>query len=495
MINDKTYRRLLMSVKKEKSIEIASSKCGISDRTARKYLRTGKGPCELVKPHTWKTRYGPFDEVWNEAKEFLGNNAGLEAKYFFNQYLQKKYPGKYQDGQLRTFQRKVKQWKAIEGPPKEVFFTQEHSPGELGEGDFTHMDDLGITIQGEPYNHLLFHFVLTYSNWETGEPCCSESFESLSEGLQNALWKLGRVPQRFRTDRLSAAIYKDLSKKIFTDRYKTLLKHYRMKGEYIQADCPNENGDVEQRHYRFKKGLDQSLILRGSHNFCSQDEYKEYLAAFFKQVNAGRQGRLREEMKVMKILPVNKLDAHKEIRLRVSNSSTINVSHNTYSVDSRLIKELITVYLKAETLEIYYGSRKVDEFPRLRGSGNHKIDYRHIIDSLIRKPGAFENYRYRDDLFPTINFRMAYDYFKKHNPDSSSKKYLQILYLASREGGYLVDNALRHLFDQEISITLEAIQEQMRSSTNTRQITEVKISEVDLKQYDNLMESLEVSYG
>lgn len=484
-----------MSEKKEKSIEIAASKCGISDKTARKYLKTGKPPGELSIHHTWRTRSDPFDDVWDKVTDFLENNAGLEAKYFFEQYLQKEYPGEYQDGQLRTFQRKVKQWKAIEGPSKEAFFPQEHRPGELGEGDFTHMDDLGITIQGEPYNHLLFHFVLTYSNWETGEPCCSESFESLSEGLQNALWELGGIPRRFRTDRLSAAIYKDLSKKIFTDRYKTLLTHYKMDGEYIQAGCPNENGDIEQRHYRFKKGLDQSLILRGSRDFYTRDKYKEYLTAFFTQVNSGRQERLKEEMKVMKMLPVSKLDAHKEIQLKVYKSSTINVGHNTYSVDSRLIKEQITVHLKAETLEIYYGSRKVDEFPRLRGSGNHKIDYRHIIDSLIRKPGAFENYRYRDDLFPTTNFRMAYDYFRKHNPDSSSKKYLQILHLASREGATLVDNALRHLFDQESPITLEAIQEQMKSCTNTRHITEVKVSEVDLKQYDNLIENPEVLYG
>jgi len=484
-----------MSVKKENSIETTASKCGISDKTARKYLKAGKLPSELKKPHIWKTRYDPFDDVWDEVIGFLENNAGLEAKYFFHQYLQKKYQGKYQDGQLRTFQRKVKGWKAIEGPTKEAFFPQEHRPGELGEGDFTHMDDLGITIQGEPYNHLLFHFVLTYSNWETGEPCSSESFESLSEGLQNGLWKLGKVPQRFRTDKLSAAIYKDLNKKTFTDRYKTLLNYYKIAGEYIQTGCPNENGDVEQRHYRFKKGLEQSLILRGSRNFYSLDEYKEYLAAFFRQVNTGREERLKEEMKAMKILPVNKLDAHKEIQLKVYKSSTINVAHNTYSVDSRLIKEWITVHLKAETLDIYYGSRKIDEFPRLRGSGNHKIDYRHIIDSLIKKPGAFENYRYRDDLFPTINFRIAYDYFRKHNPDSSSKKYLQILHLASQEGEILVDNALKHLFDQESPITLEAVQEQMKSCTNTRQITEVEVSEVDLKQYDNLMENLEVSHG
>lgn len=495
MINDKTYRRLIMSVQKEKNIETASVKCGISDKTARKYLKSDKLPSELKKPHDWITRSDPFTDVWNVVTDYLGNNRGLEAKYFFHQYLQKEYPGKFQDGQLRTFQRKVKKWKATEGPAKEVFFPQVHKPGELAEGDFTDMNDLGITIQGEPYDHLLFHFVLTYSNWETGEPCPSESFESLSEGFQNALWKLGRVPQKFRTDRLTAAIYKDLDKKKFTDRYKDLLKHYKIKGEYTQADSPNENGDVEQRHYRFKTALGQSLILRGSCDFKSREAYHEYLNAFFKQINTGREELLKEEMKMMKILPACKLDAHKEILLTVRKSSTINVAHNTYSVDSRLINEKITVHLKAGTLNIYYGSKKIDTYPRLRGSGNHRIDYRHIIDSLIRKPGAFENYRYRDDMFPTINFRMVYDHFKQNNPDRSSKKYLEVLYLASREGESIVDSALRTLFDEQKPVSPETIMEQIKTGMNTKPVTDVEVSEVDLKQYDDLMENLEVPYG
>ena len=241
--------------------------------------------------------------------------------------------------------------------------------------------------------------------------------------------------------------------------------------------------------------MDQSLILRGTRDFYSHAEYKEYLTAFFRQINTGREKRLNEEMKKMRILPVSKLSAHKEIRIQVNSGSTINVAHNTYSVDSRLIKEWITVYLKADTLEIYYGSRKIDTFPRLRGAGNHKIDYRHIIDSLVRKPGAFENYRYRDDLFPTINFRMAYDYFKKSSPDTSSRKYLKILHLASTEGEEAVNRALEHILQKGIPLTLDALREQVKSQTNSRRITEVKVLEVDLKQYDNLMENTEALYG
>ena len=161
----------------------------------------------MKKPHAWQTRIDPFSEIWDEAKGLLKNNSGLEAKSLF-EYFQRTDPGKFSDGQLRTFQRKVKRWRALEGPAKEVFFPQLHFPGVLCESDFTCMNSLGITIQRLPFDHLIYHFVLPYSNWETGTICFSESFESLSQGLQNALWELGGVPQQHRTDCLTTAVNK-----------------------------------------------------------------------------------------------------------------------------------------------------------------------------------------------------------------------------------------------------------------------------------------------
>ncbi len=494
MVNDKTYRRLLMSVKKENSTEIAASKCGISDKTARKYLKAGKPPSELKQPHTWRTRKDPFLSIWDKAVRFLDINAGLEAKTLF-EHIQKEHPGKYDDGQLRTFQRKVKEWKSIEGPPKEVFFPQIHHPGELCEADFTDMNKLNITINGERFDHMLFHFVLSYSNWETGTLCYSESFEALSEGLQNALWELGGIPIKIRTDNLSAAIYKDLSKKIFTDRYHDLIKHYRIHAESIQPGNPHENGDIEQRHYRIKKAVDQALMIRGSRNFESIDEYKAFLKHLFSQVNAGRLKRFKEELKKLKSLPNTKLDTFKEIRMRVGPSSTINVSHNTYSVDSRLIGECIKVHVKADSITIYYAYKKIDEFPRLRGEGKHKIRYWHIIHSLKRKPGAFENYRYKDDFFPTVHFRMAYDQYKQNDKRSATKKYLELLYIATTEGESKVDNALRILFERNEVIDNKKIKELILKDEIHYDPTEVHVSKVNLNLYDELMENREVLYG
>jgi len=149
------------------------------------------------------------------------------------------------------------------GPPKEIFFTQIHRPGELGQSDFTHMTKLGVTINGVPFDHMIYHFVLTYSNWETGTVCFSESFESLSQGVQNALWELGGVPKKHRTDCLTTAVNKADHPEEFTRRYQDLVDHYGIIPSKTNPNSPHENGDVEQRNYRFKKAVEQALFLRG----------------------------------------------------------------------------------------------------------------------------------------------------------------------------------------------------------------------------------------
>lgn len=494
MVTDQQVRRLSMLINKKKNLSTAADKSEMCENTARKYLNLQKLPSQIKKLHIWKTRDDPLEDVWDEAKNFLEINSGLQGKTLF-QYFQREYPGKYPDGKLRTFQRKIKIWKALEGPPKEVYFDQIHYPGDICESDFTNMNSLNITINHQKFDYLIYHFVLTYSNWETGLICYSENYDSLSEGFQNALWKLGGVPKRHRTDRLTAAIHKECNKKKFTDRYKALLNYYKIEGESTQARSPHENGDVEQRHYRLKTAVDQSLMIRGSRNFLSIEEYKLFLNKLFDELNAGRQERLQEELKVLKQLPVKRLNDCKEFNVTVGPGSTVQVAHNTYSVHSRLIGEKIKIKLKAEYIEIRYGNKKVDEFPRLRGTSKHKIQYRHIIDWLIRKPGAFANYRYRDDLFPTTHFRMAYDYLKEKEPSNASKEYLKILHLAAKESETGVDNALRLLFDKGEIISLDSVKKILESNEQAPLLTDVKISDVNLNSYDELYENQEVFYG
>ena len=249
-------------------------------KTARKYRRLGKLPSEVnTMDRDWRTRADPFAEVWPEIQEQLPLNPGLEAKTLFAD-LQRRFPGRFADGQLRTLQRRLKTLAGRSGPAKEVFFAQVHHPGRLAASDFTHCTDLGVTINGVPFDHLIYHFVLTYSNWETGTICFSESLESLSEGLQNALWELGGVPQLHRTDRLTAAVQPGVEgPEAFKQRYQALLHHYGLQAQAIQAGKGNENGDVEQSHHRFKRAVDQALMLRGSRDFPSRRRLRSLPAA------------------------------------------------------------------------------------------------------------------------------------------------------------------------------------------------------------------------
>jgi hypothetical protein len=490
MVTDQQVRRLFKLVQTEKNFGIAAMKAGMDEKTARKYRKLGKLPSELETAHTWRTRKDPFEDVWHEVKSMLEINAGLEAKTIF-EHLQRRSPGQFADGQLRTLQRRIKVWRASEGPAKEVFFPQLHHPGELSQSDFTHMNKLGITIGGRPYDHLIYHFVLTYSNWETGSICYSESFESLSAGLQNALWQLGGVPQKHRTDCLTTAVQKTSHPEEFTRRYQDLLDHYDLKGCKTNPDSPHENGDVEQRHYRFKQAVDQALILRNSRDFADRSEYEQFVGKLFKQLNAGRNKRFLEEQAVLHRLPKHRIEACKKSTTRVGPSSTIRVNHNVYSVDSRLIGERIGVRLFMEHLEIWYGQKKIDTLSRLRGEGKHRINYRHIIDSLVRKPGAFENYRYREDLFPTSRFRIAYDDLKqRHSQRMAAKQYLNILHLAARESETAVDDILRMMIDNDISICDEQVEALMRSSQPVAAATKVRIAAVELSCYDQLLEEV-----
>jgi hypothetical protein len=265
-----------------------------------------------------------------------------------------------------------------------------------------------------------------------------------------------------------------------------------MKPVSIQAQKPNENGDIEQRHYRFKKALDQALMLRGSRDFDSREEYEEFLTRLFSQLNAGRQKRLQEEMAQLKSLPRYRLDDCQKEVVRVGPASTIRVLHNTYSVNSRLRGEMVEVRAYVQYLQVWYGQRQVDTLPRLRGEGGYRVNYRHIIDWLVRKPGAFEEYRYREDLYPSTTFRLTYDVLKRDNGSTANKKYLQILHLAAKETEVGVERALEILLNERRSISPDAVRELLESENKIEAVPEIQIPEVDLEIYDRFLKVQEV---
>jgi hypothetical protein len=303
------------------------------------------------------------------------------------------------------------------------------------------------------------------------------------------VWELGKVPDRHRTDRLSTAVNNVTNPAEFTERYQALLRYYGMEGERIQARQAHENGDIEQRHYRFKRALEQELLLRGSRDFASMEDYQQFLRRLFERLNAGRRARLTTEMAVMKELPERRMESYKRERVKVDSGSLIYADRNVYSVPSRLIGEQVEARLYLNRVEVWYGQKKVTEMPRLRGRRKHRVDYRHIIDWLVRKPGAFANYRYRDELFPTTRFRVVFDALEERLGARASREYLRILELAARESKTKVDEALHRLLAEGGGLTAKVVEEAI--ARKTPDWREVRVTAVDLERFDELYATAE----
>jgi transposase InsO family protein len=277
----------------------------------------------------------------------------LEARTILGE-LDRRHPGAFSAGQLRTLQRRIREWRALHGPEKEVYFPQEHPPGHEAAFDFTNCNELDVTIGGEPFAHLLFELALSYSSWRWPMVAASESFEALAAGVQGALWALGGVTAVVRSDNLSAATH-DLRRsrgRALTRRYRQLLEHYGLRASLIQVGEAHENGVVEQAHRRTKSILAQALLLRGSCDFSSVEDYQHWLRAVVEREHNSQLGeRLAEERRHLQALPAAPIPAYTTLAARVRRWSTITVLGRTYSLPSRLIGERVTVRLYAEQLE------------------------------------------------------------------------------------------------------------------------------------------------
>jgi hypothetical protein len=417
-----------------KTQEAAAAAAGMSVRTVRQWER-GALPSETKRPRTWRTRADPFAEVWASEIEPLlrsDGNGVLQATTLLA-WLEKRHPGRYGPEHLRTLQRRLREWRALAGPPREVYFAQVHPPGREAQLDFSHATELGVTIAGQPLEHLLFEFVLSCSGWRWVGLAFGETYEALVGGLQGALWALGGVPAVVRMDNLSAATHelKRSGGRTLNARFAAVLAHYGLEATRITPRRAHENGVVEQAHYRTKSALAQALVLRGSREFPSLEAYVQFVQAVVAELNARVAKRFAEEREVLRPLPAAPVPAYSTYRVPVRKWSTIRVGGKTYSVPSRLIGHTVEVRQHADTVEVRYADRGVERMPRLRGERDHRIDYRHVIWSLVRKPGAFARYRYREELFPTPTFRRAYDALRRFRGERADVEYVRVLHLAA----------------------------------------------------------------
>lgn len=488
MITDEEVLRLRQKAGTGMPLSRVARKTGWNLGTVRRWVvdEPTRMP-SMTKPRDYRTRADPFDGYWPEIEELL-KIEGLDAKTIFGQ-LQDKHPGQFEPGTLRTLQRRARDWRALHGPGKEVFFEQVWSPGRQGQSDFTNMNELAITIRGELYEHLCYHFVLPWSNWEYVETAVSESFAALSRGIQNALHALGGAPSEHRTDNLSAATHnlKEEEGRAFNERYRRLVAHYDMNASRNSPGKGNENGDVEKGHDVFTHELDQQLLLRGSRDFEDRAAYVEFLLRVVARLNERRKTKVDEERKALKPLPATRLEDYQVFHVTVSkSSSTVRVLQNAYSVPSTLIGHEVRVHAHAEHVEVFYGSKRVLEAERLRGAGQARINYRHVVGWLVRKPGAFKNYVYREELFPSVVFRRTYDALEKASPSRAAVEYLRILKLAAETLETAVAAELEKILAEGAVPSSEALREKVDPRPPVR--PEVNVFEPNLADYDALLE-------
>lgn len=489
MVTDAQVRLLRQKRMEKKSQETAAAAAGMSVRSARKW-ETGMLPSETKQPRSWRTRADAFVDVWvPEIVPLLqaDTDGVLEAKTLL-ELLVERHPGQFTQAHLRTLQRRVRHWRAVAGPPREVYFEQEAAPGHQASIDFTHASDLGVTVAGQPLRHLLFVFALAYSGWTWVQIAFGETFEALVAGLQGALWALGGVPIEARSDNLSAATH-ELRKsggRTLTKRFRAVLDHYGMHSTRIRPGESHENGVAEQAHRRVKSALAQALIIRGSREFGSVDEYARFVAGVVERTrNRGIEDKLAEERSRLRSLPSAPVPNYTTWRVPVRKWSTIRVSERTYSVPSRLIGHTVDVRLHPDIVEVLVGGTVVEAMPRMHGARDHRIDYRHVIWSLVRKPGAFARYRYREDLFPSLTFRRAYDALRAGRGDRADVEYVRILHLAASTMQTRVEGALTALLHAGASIDYAAVK--AVASPEAPTVPVIAIGVPDFAAYDGLI--------
>jgi len=433
---DAQVRLIMRERRKGRTQEQAAAKANINSRkTVAKYEKAEKLPSELKKPRSYRTRKDPFEKDWAEVEQMLVTAPELEAAALF-EWLCRLRPGNYQEGQLRTFQRRVSEWRGL-NQEKVAVLEQIHQPGEVLQTDGTWLTELGVTIQGESFKHILIHCVLPYSNWEWGVIAQSESQVALQRGLQSTLFRLGYVPRYHQTDNSSAATYQVRhgadGERDYTPGYLALLDHFGLEPRTIRVGCPEQNGDIEASNGGLKRALAQHLLLRGSRDFADLEAYEQFIETVLEQRNQSRQKRLNEELAVMQPLTAQPLGSYQEVRVKVTRAGIIRVQNNVYSVPTGLIGRQVTVRLYEWHLEVYLGQKQVESMPRLVGQKKQQINYRHLIGTLLRKPGGFRNYRYREALFPSLVFRQAWDQLKQwYSPRKADLIYLRLLRLATR---------------------------------------------------------------
>jgi transposase InsO family protein len=489
-ITDQQVRKY-KAIRRQATQEIAAARMGISVRSARRIEKVEKLPSQHG-PRTWRTRADPLAGVWEaELVPLLEAEPRLQGRTLFEE-LQQRHGERFGDGILRTLQRRVRAWRAEHGNEKEIYFAQANPPGRLALSDFTVCDSLGVIVAGEAFPHRLYQCALAYSGWRHAEVVRGgESFAALAQGMQNALWALGGAPEEHRTDSLSAAFNNLAEQEELTRRYSDLCKHYGLRASRNNLGESHENGSIESRQGSLKNAIDQALLLRGHRSFDELTGYRQFIADVVARMNRRVSAKVVEERAALKPLPVRRTSEYEETDARVTKFSTVSVKRILYSVPSRLIGHRPKFRVYPERIEAWLGD--VCVFETVRGvvpAGKQRgklIDYRHLISTLKRKPGAFARWVLRDDMFPRAEYRLTWERLSEKLPERQACKVMVGLLDLAVRGACEVQlaNVLGDLLQAGTLPELAGLEEKFAPKVTP--VPDVSVELPPLADYDALM--------
>jgi hypothetical protein len=472
----------------------AAAKAGFSQATGYR-IEADPGLFSLQKAPRSRRRPDPLIAIWDSEIVPILKAAPHVRAIAVLEEVRRRHPD-LDPGIRRTLERRIRHWRAIEGPPRDVIFRQEHEPGQLGLSDFTDTSGLGITVAASALDHRLYHFRLAFSGFAHAHVVLGgESFIALAEGLQNALWALGGVPREHRSDSLSAA-FRNLEEgtdEDLTQRYQDLMRHYGMIPTRNNCGIAHENGSIESPHGHLKRALEDALLLRGTRDFEDLASYRRFIDEIVGRGNARQRRQIALERLHLAALPKRRTTDYEEKVVTVTSSGGFILRRVFYTAPSQLIGHRLRVHLYDDRLECFLGATPMMILERGRqkpdNKGGHVVNYRHVIHALRKKPMALLNLIYRDQLFPRPAFARVFETLRQQAGDKQACKITVELLALAHESGCEAELA------QAIEAGLEAgqipdlavLRAQFAPSLGEVPVIEVKL--LTLGAYDELLSS------
>lgn len=424
--------KLYMEHRKTQLQTVAAAKAGISERSARRIDHNQ----HTKRQRDWRTRKDPLEPIWESiVLPLIQGSSDITPVGLFD-HLCEYHSDSFDPRTRRTLERRIQQWRQLHGPGKEVMFTQTHALAAMGIADFTWITD-PVYIAGEPVRHRLFHYRLVASGWAYAQVVYGgESFSALADGLQKAFRASGGIPYELRTDSLSAAYKNRTEQDDFTERFEALCLHYGLKPTRNNRGVAHENGAIESPNNHIKQQLKQALLMRGNANFTSRKAYQAFVQSVVDRRNRRITTAWQDEQRQLQPLPVYNSVNYTQHCVRVTRASSISLKRVVYSVPSRLIGSQLMVHLFDDRLEFWCGGVHTLTRDRIHAHKQERlrsVDYRHIIESLVKKPRAFRHSQWRDDLLPNEDYRRTWAYVDQHlGADDASHYMVRLLHLAKK---------------------------------------------------------------